>query len=207
MITKITKNTMVEAVEALAALDEDFARIYAEVGPPPLRSRPQGFASLFGIICGQQVSTASAAAIIQRLVATTGTLTPENFLKLNGDEIKAIGLSRQKALYGQVLAEAVVSGELNFRAVARMPDDEAVDALTAHKGVGQWTAEVYLLFALGRTDLWPIGDLAVVKGVMQLKGFEEKPPRQTLLDIAEPWRPLRSVAARMLWHYLRMRLA
>lgn len=197
---------MVEAVETLAGLDDDFARIYSEVGPPPLRSRPQGFASLLSIICGQQVSTASAAAIIQRLVAATDPLTPENFLALGENDVKAIGLSRQKTLYGQSIAEAVVSGELNFRKIARMPDDEAIEALTAHKGVGPWTAEVYLLFALGRTDLWPIGDLAVVKGLMLLKGLDEKPSKQTLIDVAEPWRPWRSVAARMLWHYLRMRL-
>ena len=204
MIDRITENTIVNAVEELAKLDSDFARIYREIGPPPLRSRPQGFASLFGIICAQQVSTASAAAIIKRLVSATSPLTPESYLKLTTNEIKSIGLSRQKALYGQTIAEAVLSGALNFGAISRMPDDDAIQTLTALKGIGPWTAEVYLLFALGRTDLWPVGDLAVVKGLLRLKGITERPPRKILLEIAEPWRPFRSVAARMLWHYLRM---
>lgn len=204
IMKKITRATMDEALVELGRRDPDFQRLYDEIGLPPMRSRPPTYGSLFKIICGQQVSTASAAAISKRLEAATNPLTPENYLALSDDEIAPIGLSRQKAAYGRAIAEAIVSGDLKLRAVARMDDEEAIANLTQHKGVGRWTAEVYLLFALRRPDLWPVDDLAVIKGLMHFKGMTERPARKDLIELAEAWRPWRSVVARMMWHYLRM---
>ena len=203
MSQRITGEVLPVAVEELARRDVDFARLYKIIGLPPMRARPPGFASLFKIVCGQQVSTASAAAIVGRLEKAASPLTPENFLRLDQSDFKAIGLSRQKSAYGRAIAEAILTGALDLKAVPKMDDEAAIAALSAHKGIGRWTAEVYLLFALRRPDLWPIGDLGVVKGLIRMKGFEERPSPDELLAVAEPWRPWRSVAARMLWYSLR----
>ena len=128
-------------------------------------------------------------------------MTPENFLALDEAASAAVGLSRAKAAYGRGLAEAVRGGRLRLAAVARMEDDAAVEELVRIKGIGRWTAEIYLLFALGRPDLWPVDDLAVVEAVRRVKGLSERPSRRAMIDIGEAWRPWRSVAARMVWHH------
>lgn len=201
---KITRIALHEALADLGRRDPDFRRLNEKIGPPPIRSRSPNFASLFKIICAQQVSTASAAAIGKRLEAAATPLTPKSFLALTEGQTKLIGLSRQKAAYGRAIAEAIVEGDLKLRSVARMDDEKAIAALTLHKGIGRWTAEVYLLFALRRPDLWPVDDLGVVKGLMLFKGLSERPPRDELIAMGEAWRPWRSVVARMMWHYLRM---
>ena len=203
MSQRITRKVLTEAVEELARRDQDFARLYEIIGLPPMRARPPGFASLFKIVCGQQVSTASAAAIVARLEKAASPLTPESFLRLGARDFKVIGLSRQKSAYGCALADAILAGELDLSAIPKLDDETAIAALSAVKGIGRWTAEVYLLFALRRPDLWPIGDLGVVNGLIRMKGYAERPPRDELMAVAEPWRPWRSVAARMLWHSLR----
>ena len=136
-----------------------------------LRIRPTGFGTLLKIICGQQVSTAAARAITGRLDIYASPMTPEIFLSLQETDYRAIGLSRQKELYGRGIAEAVVSGDLNFRKIAHMDDESAIAEMTKLKGVGRWTAEVYLLFALRRPDLWPADDLGVLNGYVGLKGL------------------------------------
>ncbi len=189
------------ALEALAARDADFARAYAHCGLPPERRRPTGFAGLLSIMTAQQVSAQAARAIIGRLLAAAGPLTPERFLALDEAAFKQIGFSRQKIRYGRALAEDVLAGRIDLEALTRDDDEAAIARLVQLKGVGRWTAEIYLLFALRRPDVWPVDDLAVCAAVQRLKGLDARPPRETMLALGEPWRPHRSAAARFLWHY------
>jgi DNA-3-methyladenine glycosylase II len=189
------------ALEALAACDADFARAFAHCGLPPERRRPTGFAGLLSIMTAQQVSAQAARAIIGRLLAAADPLTPERFLALDEAAFKRIGFSRQKIRYGRALAEDVLVGRIDLEALAREDDEAAIGRLVQLKGVGRWTAEIYLLFALRRPDVWPVDDLAVCAAVQRLKGLDGRPPRETMLALGEPWRPHRSAAARFLWHY------
>ena len=189
--------------EALAESDPMLARAIGIAGPPPLRRRAGGFEAVLQSIMGQQLSVASARAIWGRLADTCGQVTPERVLALSDEECRAAGLSRQKMVYSRELARAVDEGRLKFRALARMPDEDAIAAMTQVKGVGRWTAEMYLMFALGRPDVWPVDDLAVVEAVRRLKGLEERPNRKEMAAIGEAWRPWRSVAARLMWHFYR----
>lgn len=200
MAAKITAKTLAAAIAELAARDKGFARLYKRHGAPPLRARPAGFATMLKIICAQQVSTASARAIVGRLQVAADPLTPETFLALDAGTLKAIGFSRMKAVYGRGLAETILGGGLDLGAVARMDDEAAIAELVRIKGIGRWSAEMYLLLALRRPDLWPVGDLAVVKGMQRLKGLAERPRPDAMMIYGEAWRPWRSVAARMLWH-------
>ncbi len=197
MAKRINRKTLAEGLDWLARRDTDIARVVASIGPPPLRARKPGFSSLFKSICAQQVSAASARAVAGRLEAATDPLTPANFLALDDTALKKVGLSRQKIGYGRTMASAMVEGGFDLRAVARMTDDAAIARLTELKGVGRWTAEVYLLFALKRPDIWPSGDLAVIKGLQRLKRLDAQPTEEEMQELARPWR---SVAARLLWH-------
>ncbi len=199
---KITKITFAEGAQELGRRDKDFARLVKDIGLPGLRSRQTGYSTLVKIICGQQVSTSAARAIGGRLDAIEKPMQPETVLKLGPEKLRAVGLSGQKVKYVIGIAEAVVNGEFSFRRVARMDDEDAIEEMIKLKGIGRWSAEVYLLFALRRPDLWPVDDLGVVKGLMHLKGMKERPPREELVEMAEAWRPWRSVAARLLWHHI-----
>lgn len=198
-----TDDALRPALEALAARDPDIARHYAACGLPPVRRRPLGFSGLLQIVVAQQVSAQSAAAIIGRLTAAARPLTPEAFLALDETALRAIGLSRQKMRYGRALAEDVVAGRIDFRAVRRMDDETAIAHLVQAKGIGRWSAEVYLLFALQRPDVWPADDLAVQVAAQKLKGLSDRPRGDAMRALAEPWRPFRSAAARFLWHIYR----
>ncbi|MDH5750036.1 MAG: DNA-3-methyladenine glycosylase 2 family protein [Rhodospirillales bacterium] len=189
------------ALETLAGVDKDIARAYEICGLPPKRTRKPGFAGLVHIITAQQVSAHAARAIIGRLNDAVRPLAPEGFLELTGADFKAIGLSRQKVSYGRALAEDVLSGRINLRTIRRMEDEDAIAHLTQAKGIGRWSAEVYLLFALKRPDIWPVDDLAVRMAVMKLKRLRKAPSKKRMDAIARPWRPHRSAAARFLWHY------
>ncbi len=191
------------ALEALAARDRDIARHYRVIGLPPLRRRTPGFSGLLHIIVAQQVSAQSAAAISARLDAAARPLTPENFLGLDETALKSIGFSRQKMGYGRALAEDALSGRIDFKAVADLADDAAIAHLVQAKGVGRWSAEIYLLFALGRPDMWPADDLAVQVAAARLKGLGARPTRAQMIEIGASWRPYRSAAARFLWHLYR----
>ena len=195
--------TLRPALDALAARDADFARAYASCGLPPVRRQLPGFAGLLKIITAQQVSAASARAIIGRLDKSVRQLTPRAFLELSDDELRAIGFSRAKMRYGRALAEAVLRKEIDFAAVEALDDEAAVAHLTAAVGVGRWSAEVYLLFALQRPDIWPVGDLAVRVAAQRLKALPAQPTRSEMEALGEPWRPYRSAAARFLWHFYR----
>lgn len=192
-----------EGCKALADADPVLARAIETAGPPPLRRRPGGFEALLQSIMGQQLSVASANAIWLRLAESCGHITPMRVLELTDAECRAAGLSRQKMTYARELALAVNDGRLKFRSLSRMPDEDAIATMTQVKGVGRWTAEMYLMFALGRADIWPVDDLAVVEAVRRLKGLEDRPKRKEMAEIGEAWRPWRSVAARLMWHFYR----
>ena len=128
-------------------------------------------------------------------------MTPEIFMSFSDKKVREIGLSRQKEIYGRGIAEAIINGTFSLRKIANMEDEEAVAEMMTLKGIGRWTAEVYLIFALRRPDLWPIDDLGEVKGVMGMKGLTSRPSRQELIQIGELYKPWRSAAARMMWHY------
>jgi DNA-3-methyladenine glycosylase II len=189
---------------ALSATDETLAAAIAATGPLPVRSRDPGFATLLNVIMGQQVSTASASAIWVRLDAAVDPMTPANLLRVHPRRLRTIGLSRQKALYARELAKAVERGEPDLDSLAAMPDEEAIAALMQVKGIGRWTAEIYLLFALGRPDVMPADDLALQVAAQRIRKLEARPTARELRAIAETWRPWRSVAARVLWHYYRI---
>jgi DNA-3-methyladenine glycosylase II len=191
------------ALEALAARDADIARQFAACGLPPVRRHQTGFGGLLRIIMAQQVSTASAAAITKRLNAAVRPLTPSGFLALDDDALRRIGLSGQKIRYGRALAEDVLARRVDLRRLHRMDDDEAIAHLTRAKGVGHWTAEIYLLFALRRPDVWPAGDLAVQVALQRLKNLDTRPDATAMRALGEAWRPHRSTAARFLWHFYR----
>lgn len=191
------------AMESLAARDPDIAEAYADCGLPPVRASAPGFAGLMRMIAGQQVSVQSAAAIIQRLEARIDPLTPERFLEAGDDDLKAVGLSRPKMRYGRILAEEIAGGGLDIDGLAALDDAAAIAALTRVKGIGQWTAEIYLLFALGRPDVWPAGDLALCVAAQHLKKLDTRPDAKAMIALGGAWRPHRSAAARFLWHLYR----
>ena len=192
---------LAKAIRLLCQQDRDLARAFAEAGTPPPRSRPAGFDSLVDIILAQQVSTASHRAIRQRLLDKVGSVTPESLLILGDLDYAAIGFSRQKVIYARGLAEAVSDGRLDLMRVARLADEEAMAELIALKGVGRWTAEIYLMFCLGRPDVLPAGDLALREAAGVVKRKRKRPDEAALRRMGESWRPWRSVAARLLWHY------
>jgi DNA-3-methyladenine glycosylase II len=170
-------------------------------GPPPLWGREPGFATLVYIILEQQVSLASARATYERLQrACRGRVTPRAMLRLTDGEMLAIGFSRQKAGYARGLAEAILTRRLDLEHIATLPDDEAHAALIAQKGIGPWTAGIYLLMALGRPDIWPHGDLALAISAQAVLGLPERPTYDALRTLADAWRPHRATAARILWH-------
>lgn len=185
----------------LAASDARLAVAAAIVGTFPIQRRPPGFATLLGIILEQQVSTAAARAMRARLEARLGTVAPEPFLALDPDTLRACGFSRQKARYGRALAEEVRDGRLDLDAVAVLDDEAALTRLSALPGIGRWSAENYLLWALGRRDVWPAQDMALQIGWQWLAGAEARPSAMALREIAEPWRPRRTAAAMLVWHY------
>ena len=201
MSYKITKAMLKLAVEDLSQRDPDLKKFYLATGLPELRSRPTGYGTLVKIICSQQVSTAAARAISGRLDAIATPMTPEIFLEIPEKIVKETGLSRQKIAYARGIAEAIINGHFSFRRIASLEDELAIGEMVKLKGVGRWTAEVYLLFALRRPDIWPADDLGIIKGLMGVKGLRSRPSPEYLMRIGEEYRPWRSAAARMMWHY------
>ena len=190
-------------IEALAARDPDIARAYAEIGCPERRNRPAGFATLLRIIVSQQLSVAAVAAIIARLENLCSPLAPEPFLALSEQALRDCGLSLRKVEYGRSLAEKISTGHLDLVSLSTLDDEQAIAQLTALRGIGRWTAEIYLLFSLERTDIWPEDDLALQISLQRLKQLPTQPNRRTMRAYGEAWRPWRSAGARFLWHYYR----
>jgi DNA-3-methyladenine glycosylase II len=199
----LTKTHLADAVRALARRDEDLARVFRANGVPPLWARRPGFITLVRIILEQQVSLASADATYRRLTNDLGALTPDRMLAAGTTHLRSLGITRQKAAYCLNVAEAIRTGDLDLPAVGRSDDDTAIETLTRIKGVGPWTAEVYLLMALRRPDVWPSGDIALATAVQSVKRLRDRPTPPELVEIGEAWRPYRATAARILWqHYL-----
>lgn len=184
----------------LVKRDKHIKNVHDLVGLPPFLVRPQGFETLLALIVEQQISVKAAASILARLMAAMKKPTPKNFLKLNEEELRAIGLSGQKVKYTRDLAERIESGELDIKNINEMPDEEIHEHLQKVKGIGRWTVENYLIFALERPDVWPAGDLALQEGVRRALKLEERPTIAEMDKIAEKWRPHRTGAALLLWY-------
>ena len=200
----LTEESLFAAATGLAARDPDLAREFERLGPPPLWDREPGFPTLVHIILEQQVSLASSRAAFKKLADAISPLEPEVFLSLDDARLKAIGFSGQKGRYCRELAQTILDGALDLDRLPSLSDDDVRTRLTRVVGIGRWTADIYLLMALGRPDVWPRGDLALHKAMQDLKGLDHAPSAEEFKKLAEPWRPWRSVAARMLWyHYLK----
>lgn len=199
--------TLLEAVQALSARDAALAQLVERHGPPPLWVRPEGFVTLARIILEQQVSLESATSLFRRLDAQLPDgLTPGRIIASGADGLRALGVTRQKAAYLFALAEQVVEGRLDLAAMGAEPDDVVLSKLQRVPGIGPWTAQVYLLFALGRPDAWPPGDLALHAALKDVRGLPHVPTSNEAVHLARLWSPHRATAARILWHaYLRRR--
>lgn len=197
----LTQKSLALAARELAARDETLAAILATYGDPPLWRRATGFTTLVHIILEQQVSLKSAKSMLTRLQGSIEPFTPLRFVELGDEHLKGLGVTRQKSSYLLHLSSSIVSGELSFAKLARMNDNDARLALTRIKGIGSWSADVYLLMAMRRADIWPSGDLALAVAMKELKGLAYRPGSEELETLAEQWRPHRAVAARMLWQF------
>ncbi len=193
-------------LEALLRLDPRLSPIAADAGPLPLRLREPGFAGLAHIIVSQMVSRASAEAIWRRMLPADGPLTAEGYVLLAPDAWRQFGLSRAKADTLSRVAEAVASGRLDLSALCLKPPHEALGELTALKGVGPWTAEVYLMFCGGHADVFPAGDVALQNAVGAALGLAARPQAKALAKLSEIWSPWRSVAARLFWAYYAVKM-
>ena len=197
----LTQKSLALAARELAARDKTLAGILATYGDPPLWRRATGFQTLVHIILEQQVSLQSAKSMLVRLEGAIQPFTPFRFIELGDGYLRGLGVTRQKSAYLLHLSNSIVNGDLSFTRLARMSDDEARLVLTRVKGIGSWSADVYLLMAMRRADIWPAGDLALAVAMQDLKGLARRPGPEELEHLAEPWRPHRAVAARMLWQY------
>lgn len=197
----LTQKSLALAARELAARDKILAEIHATYGDPPLWRRATGFPTLVHIILEQQVSLKSARSMLDRLETAIQPFTPLRFIQLGEAYLRSLGVTRQKSAYLLHLSGSIVSGELSFSKLARMSDDDARLVLTRIKGIGSWSADVYLLMAMRRADIWPAGDLALAVAMKDLKGLAQRPGPVELEQIAESWRPHRAVAARMIWQY------
>lgn len=197
----LNEKRLAKAAKSVALMDKDLAQILADHGTPPLWARKPGFVTLVRIILEQQVSLASADAMYRRLLENLDPLTPETVLSAGAPFLRSFGITRQKATYFVNVASAIQNGALDLEETGRESDESAIARLTCVKGIGPWTAKIYLLMALCRPDVWPVGDIALATAVKNLKGWRERPTQVELSEIAEAWRPYRATAARMLWHY------
>jgi DNA-3-methyladenine glycosylase II len=201
MINSFTPQTYHNLCDQLAVTDPHLANIIQNHGYPPFWSRKNTFETLVHVILEQQVSLASALSALNKLKERVQEITPVRLLMLTDEELKACYFSRQKTAYVKYLAEALLSGQLNLTELESLPDEEVRIKLTTLKGIGNWTVDIYLLMVLHRTDIFPIGDLAIVNAFKRLKQLPVTTPKEDLLLLAEQWRPYRSVAAMLLWHY------
>jgi DNA-3-methyladenine glycosylase II len=201
MRAPLTDRGLAHGARALARLDPDIAGVLARHGTPPLWGREPGFATLVQIILEQQVSLASGRAAFARLLAVAGEVTPARVGKLSERRIRGAGLTRQKAAYVRGLARSITRGDFDLEAVALMDDEGAHAELVKLKGIGPWSADIYLLMALGRRDVWPRHDLALATAMREVKRLRALPTLERQLEISDTWRPWRAVAARTLWHH------
>lgn len=205
-ISTFNKDSFHRICRKLAKQDPDLAGIIREYGYPPMWSRPASFQSLVLTILEQQVSLASAYAAFKKLKERTGFVTPAKILALTDAELRACYFSRQKIIYVRELANAIRRRELILKKLFFSTDDDIRAIMIKIKGIGHWTIDVYLMHALQRTDLFPLGDIALVNSLKEVKKLSKDTSKEQLLAIAEPWRPYRTVAAMILWHaYIKKR--
>lgn len=201
MTKTLNEKNLVTACRKLSAQDADLAFIFQTYGTPPLWAREATFATLVHIILEQQVSLASALSAFNKLKEKVGAVTPEAVLSLTDAEMRAAYFSRQKTIYVRELAKAIAGGNLDLESLENLSDDAVKIELKKIKGIGDWTSDIYLLMAMLRLDVMPKGDLALHVAWQKLKNLERRPASAEFLQIAERWKPLRSVAARLLWHF------
>ena len=199
MDRRVIKRGMFELAEA----DRDVAKALKQIGLPEPRLRPAGFETLFATIVSQQISTEAARAIRERVVALMGDVTPRALLKVKPQALREAGMSFRKIEYARGLAEAIVAGELDVDGMKKQTDAEVIEAITALRGFGVWSAEIYLMFSLRRRDVFPAGDLALRSSLGRLKGRKEKLTEKQARELVEHWAPWRSVGSLFLWHYYR----
>ena len=196
----LTSATLPVALDNLCRQSRLIRQIRNELGDPPLWRRKPGFGSLVYTILEQQVSLASAKAAYDKLVDAVGALNPENFLELDQGELRVIGFSRQKIEYCTILAHAILRRDLDLTKLGSQSDDSIRSTLMGLKGIGRWTADIYLLHSLGRPDVWPVGDLALRVAAKEIFDLKQRPTEEELWNIGNPFVPFRSVAARVFWH-------
>lgn len=201
MRAPLTHRSLDRGVRALARADKDLGRVIEQHGGPPLWDREPGFATLVQIILEQQVSLASGRAAFARLEGVAGKVTPARVARLTGRAVRGAGLTRQKSDYVRGLARAIVRDEFDIAGLASLDDEAAHAALVKLRGIGPWSADIYLLMALGRRDIWPRHDLALAAAMREVKRLRTLPTPKRQLEIGEAWRPWRAVAARILWHH------
>jgi DNA-3-methyladenine glycosylase II len=188
-------------IDAVAKRDKDVKRTLKIIGYPEPRSRPRGYNALLRTLVAQQVSVAAANSIYKKLSGIIGDADdPAALLGCTDEALRSGGLSRQKVSYARSLAEAVVTGTLNFRKLPRMDDATAIKNISSIKGFGPWSAEIYLMFAEGRRDIWPSDDLALQEAIKRLRGLPERPKAKATIAMVESWRPHRSAMALFCWH-------
>ncbi len=199
---QLTDAAIRKALDALAQDHTPVAQAIAQVGYPPARRREHSFESLARIVMGQQLSVKAAATIAQRVDETVGgALQPKSLLATSPDKLRAAGLSRQKIGYLQSLAEAVISGDLPIETLPTLSDVEVEAAITAVRGFGRWSAHMYMMFSLGRPDIWPSGDLAVRVGFGRMMGWKERPDEKKVIDEGGAFSPYRSALALLCWQF------
>src|SRR6267378_3451616 len=199
--SQLTAETLGDGVIELSRRDPHLAAVIERFGPPPLWARAPGFSTLVQIILEQQISLSAGRAAYGRLERLAGAVTPDRVAALTEAELRGAGLTRQKSAYIRDLAQAIVAREFDPDALATLDDDEAREALVKLRGVGAWTANIYLLMALGRADIWPSGDLALVAAIREVKRLRSLPSTERVERITSAWSPWRAVAARVLWHH------
>jgi len=186
--------------DKLARKDKDLAGIIRQYGYPPLWHRPEGFATLVHVILEQQVSLASARAAYDQLKIKIGIITPRKVLSLTDEELRACYFSRQKTIYVRHLASAIVNKELHLHDFHELSNEAIREKLIAIKGIGHWTVEVYLMMVLHRCDLFPLGDIALINSLKEIKGLSKTTSKEEIEQIASKWKPYRTIAAFLLWH-------
>ena len=197
----LTEKSYHRGIIDLGKQDAALAAVVSKWGNPPFWTHTPGFPGLVIGILSQQVSLESARAAYTKLEDAIGSVRPEAFLSVGDEALRAIGFSRQKASYVRDLAHGIMAGDMDLAALELMDDDQARKRLMEWRGIGAWTADTYLLFAMRRADAWPSGDLALEKAVQEVKGLTKTPDSEEADRIAKQWRPLRAVAARILWHH------
>lgn len=201
----LTQQALDQQLGCLLELDPRLIAVHRACGTVALRSWPAGFAGLARIVCGQMVSVASADAIWKRLAALPAATTPGGFLALGNDGLRGVGLSQSKQRTLTQLAQAITAGDLDLPAIANMPSNTAIAALTELKGIGPWTAEIYLMFCAGHADIFPAGDIALQKAVADALSPDQGVDRARLTGLAQAWSPYRAAAALLFWRYYRVR--